>query len=84
MKKDTLIHPETGETLRRDIRPSEFSYKGETVTLDMPGWYPEGDGEALFTQEDMKVTTRALNILKERLREKSGHENFQTSGVAFA
>jgi len=34
------IHPETGEILHRDVRPIEFSYKGEKITVNMPGWYP--------------------------------------------
>ena len=40
MEKGIKIHPETGEILHRDIRPIEFSYKGEKITVDMPGWYP--------------------------------------------
>ncbi len=73
MSKDTLIHPETGETLRRDIRPFEFEYRGVKIKVDMPGWYPEGDGEALFSQEDMEIPSRALHEVKERLREKSDY-----------
>ena len=84
MSKDTLIHPETGETLHRDVRLKEFSYKGEKFVVDMPGWYPEGDGEAIFSQKDLEVSENEVMKIEARLREKSGHENFQTSGVAFA
>ena len=40
MEKGIKIHLETEEILHRDIRPIEFSYKGEKITVDMPGWYP--------------------------------------------
>ena len=72
MDTDTMIHPETGKLLRRDIRPIKFTYKGETVILDMPGWYPEDkdDDDGVFSQEDMKVHDKALDILEERVHQK--------------
>ena len=48
MENKTKIHPETGEILHRDIRPIEFSYKGEKITVDMPGWYPEEGDEGIL------------------------------------
>lgn len=66
MPEETMIHPETGELLRRDIRPREFNYKGETVVMDMPGWYPTGDGDAIFSRQDMEVHDKALDILQAR------------------
>lgn len=58
------IHPETGATLHRDIRPFELVFRGEKTVIDMPGWYPDDDGDAIFTQEDMKVAGNALRALK--------------------
>ena len=66
MENETMIHPETGEILHRDIRPIEFSYKGEKVTADMPGWYPPEGDDGIFTQGDMDVSDEALRILKAR------------------
>ena len=66
MENETMIHPETGEILHRDIRPIEFSYKGEKITVDMPGWYPDEGDEGIFTQDDMDVSDEALRILKAR------------------
>lgn len=43
---------ETGERLKRDIRPFTVTYQGHSKTFDMPGWYPAGDGDATFTDED--------------------------------
>lgn len=81
--EETRIHPETGEILRRDIRPIEFSYKGEKIFVDMPGWYPAEGDEGIFTHEDMIVSDQALRILKSR-HEKSLENNFSAENVAFA
>jgi HTH-type transcriptional regulator/antitoxin MqsA len=61
-----LVDPETGTKLRRDVRPFTLSYKGESVTFDMPGWYGERPDEGVFEPEDMKVSERMLNLLKAR------------------
>jgi HTH-type transcriptional regulator/antitoxin MqsA len=60
------IHPETGELLRRDVRPMTLTYKGQSITFDMPGWYGDSSNEGIHTGEDMKVSDRALNSLKVR------------------
>ena len=67
MDTNTMIHPETGKILRRDIRSHEFRYKGESITVDMPGWYPDDDSDAIFSWDDMSVSDAALAILKERV-----------------
>ena len=66
-----MIHPETGEILRRDIRSIEFSYKGEKITVEMPGWYPADNDDGIFSQEDMKVSDAALKYLKSVVEEKT-------------
>ncbi len=58
--------PETGETLRRDVRPLTLVYRGKSVTFDMPGWYCEGPDSGVFEGEDMTVSDRALRRLKTR------------------
>ena len=56
---------ETGEELRRDVRPFTITYQGHSKTFDMPGWYPAADEcEATFTQEDLKVYDKAIKELK--------------------
>lgn len=61
------VDPETGAPLRRDVRPLTLTYKGESITVDMPGWYGDQPEEAgVFDPEDMKVSDRALNRLKAR------------------
>ncbi len=60
------VDPETGAPLRRDVRPLTLTYKGESITVDMPGWYGDLPDEGVHTGDDMKVSDRALNRLKAR------------------
>ena len=48
------------------MRPLELTYKGESLTVDMPGWYSDQAQESIHTAEDMKVSDRALHYLKAR------------------
>jgi HTH-type transcriptional regulator / antitoxin MqsA len=60
------VDPETGALLHRDVRPLTLTYKGASITVDMPGWYGDRPDEGVFDPEDMKVSDRALNRLKAR------------------
>jgi HTH-type transcriptional regulator/antitoxin MqsA len=62
----TRIHPETGVTLHRDIRPVTLTYKSESITVDLPGWYPDGEGDGIVSGDDFKVSNRALHRMKAR------------------
>lgn len=69
-KKDlpeTMISPETGETLRRDVRPFTVTYKGKSVTVELPGYYPGNGNEGIHVGDDMAVTDAALRSLKEEI-----------------
>lgn len=68
---ESMIHPETGEILCRDIRSIEFTYKGEKIIVEMPGWYPADNDDGIFSQEDMKVSDAALKYLKSVIEEKT-------------
>src|ERR1700722_7502690 len=57
---------ETGAPLRRDIRPLTLTYRDQSITVDMPGWYGDVGTEGIYSGEDMKVSDRALNRLKAR------------------
>lgn len=78
------VHPETGEVLHRDVRPMEFTYKGEKIVVNMPGWYPKEGDEGIFTREDCKISDQALRILKSRHAEKNSENNFPAENIAFA
>ncbi len=58
------VDPETGTPLHRDVRPLTLTYKGRSITFDMPGWYSEQPDQGIFDPDDMKVSDRALNRLK--------------------
>ncbi len=64
---DTMTAPETGEVLTRSVRPFVVSYKGESSTVDLPGYYPAGDGDGVHVGDDMRVVDDALRTLKERI-----------------
>lgn len=46
MGNETRTHPETGETLRRDVRPMTVAYAIYSKVLNVPGWYPDEDNRA--------------------------------------
>lgn len=60
------ICPETGSPMHRDVRPLTLTYKDQSITFDMPGWYCSQSDESIHTGEDMKVSDRMLNLLKTR------------------
>jgi HTH-type transcriptional regulator/antitoxin MqsA len=43
-----------------------LTYKGESITIDMPGWYCDSSDESIHTGKDAAASDRALNRLKAR------------------
>ena len=64
---DTMVSPETGETLRRGIRPFIVTYKGKSITVELPGYYPDNGDDGVHVGDDMAVTDAALRMLKEEI-----------------
>ena len=60
------VCPETGAPMHRGVRPMTLSYKGESVTFDMPGWYCDRSEQSIHNGEDKKLSDRMLNRLKAR------------------
>ena len=60
------VCPESGAPMHRGVKPYTLTYKGESATFDMPGWYCDAAGESIHTGEDMKLSDRMLNRLKAR------------------
>ena len=60
------VCPQTGMLMKRDVRPMTITYRGESLTFDMPGWYTDSSDESIHTGEDMRVSDRMLNRLKAR------------------
>jgi len=67
---DTRIHPETGQELRRDVRRQTVTFGSLSRVVDVPGWYPDGDGDALFDGTDLHAANTAF---KELRSEYGGH-----------
>lgn len=62
-------HPETGAVLTRGTRTLTLSYRSQSETIEMPGWYPADDTGAangLHDPRDMLVSDRAINRMKAR------------------
>ena len=53
--------------MHRDVRPMTLTYRGESITFDMPGWYCDASDESIHTGADMKLSDRMLNRLKARI-----------------
>jgi len=52
--------------MRRDVRPMTLTFKGQTITFDMPGWYSDASDESIHTGTDLRISDRKLNLLKAR------------------
>jgi HTH-type transcriptional regulator / antitoxin MqsA len=61
---DAPLCPETGAPMVRGVRPKALTYKGRSVTIDMPGWYCDATGESVHVGEDLKTYGIALAELK--------------------
>lgn len=61
------VCPLTGAPMHRGVKPMTLSYKGQSITIDMPGWYCDQSEESIHTGDDMKLSDRALNRLKARV-----------------
>lgn len=64
---DTMVSPETGEVLHRGVRPFVVTYKGQSKTVDLPGYYPANGDDGVHVGDDMDVTDIALRALKEEV-----------------
>ena len=83
--KNTMIHPETGKILYRDVRPTEYTYKEQKIIVDQPAWYSaDSDEDAILCREDMKVASKALAIMKERHAKYLAEQNQELGNIAFA
>ena len=83
--EETMIHPETGEILRRDVRPAEYTYKEQRIVVNQPGWYPaDNDEDAILCRQDMKVASEALKIMKTRHQKFLEEQSHELGDFAFA
>ena len=58
---ETMVSPETGETLYRGTHPFIVTYKGKSITIELPGYYPENGAEGIHVGDDMAITDAAAS-----------------------
>ena len=62
---ETRIHPETGKELRRGVRQQTVVVGSLARTIDVPGWYPDDDSDAIHSGADLKASNEAFKALRE-------------------
>jgi len=58
------IHPQTGKLLRRGVRVQTIRFGAFARGIDVPGWYPDDDSDALFSGTDLAESDRVYQELK--------------------
>lgn len=61
---DTRIHPVTGQTLLRQVRRQDVVFGSLSCSVEVPGWYPEGEGDSLHTGRDLVAKEAAFQDLR--------------------
>ncbi len=56
--------PSCGQQMQRGSRPVTLTYKDQSETFDLPGWYCGVCGEGVHSGRDMQESDRRLNLLK--------------------
>ena len=59
-----VLCQQTGAPMHRGVCPMTLTYKGESITFDMPDWYCDQTEESIHTGNDMKISDQTLNRLK--------------------
>lgn len=62
---ETRVHPETGKQLRRATRQQIVRVGSLSRTVDVPGWYPEDDSDAIHSGADLKASNEAFKALRQ-------------------
>ena len=60
----TRIHPETGQVLRRDARVQTVSVGSMSREVEVPGWYPEDDGDSIHSGAELQALDQAYLELR--------------------
>ena len=60
----TRIHPKTGDVLRRDARMQTLSVGSLSREVEVPGWYPEDDGDSIHSGAELQALDQAYLELR--------------------
>lgn len=58
------VHPETGKTLRRGVRPQTVKFGSMTKVVNVPGWYPDDHSDSIHSGADLVESDRVFQQLK--------------------
>jgi HTH-type transcriptional regulator/antitoxin MqsA len=67
---ETRMHPVTGETLSRQVRQQTVSFGSLTREVEVPGWYPEGEGDSIHTGADLAAKEAVFQELRKAYGER--------------
>ena len=65
---ETRIHPDTGEVLYRDVRKQIVAFGQMSESVEVPGWYSEGNGGSIHTAADLKAANETYIKLRSAYR----------------
>lgn len=60
----TRFHPKTGDVLRRDARMQTLSVGSLSREVEVPGWYPEDDGDSIHSGAELQAIDQAYLDLR--------------------
>ena len=60
----TRIHPKTGEVLCRDTRLQTLSVGSLSREVEVPGWYPEDNGDSIHSGAELQAIDQAYLELR--------------------
>ncbi len=60
----TRFHPKTGDVLRRDARMQTLSVGSLSREVEVPGWYPEDDGDSIHSGAELQTIDQAYLELR--------------------
>ena len=66
---ETRIHPETGQILSRQVRMQTVAFGSLSREVEVPGWYPEDDGDSIHSGRDLA----AKEVASQELRKAYGN-----------
>lgn len=64
MMLETRIHPVTGQVLTRQVRTQTVVIGPLSAAVQVPGWYPEGDGDAIHSGQDLAEEEAVFQALR--------------------
>lgn len=61
---ETRVHPETGKLLKREVRQQTVCVGSLSQIVDVPGWYPDDDSDAVHSGADLRASNDAYKSLR--------------------